>query len=328
MSKATAKAFSNIALVKYWGKGDEQLRLPVNSSAAVGLDGIYTLTTVEFSADYAEDEVEIDGETFANEEKQRVSRHLDLIRHQAGLEQRARVVTKNNFPKAVGAASSASGFAALTVAAAAAADLQLSEKELSLIARQGSGSATRSVTGGLSIWHAGTSSETSFAERIEYPPDWDLRVLLLFVGDVKAKKVSSSKGMSLASTSPYFQTAIAEAEANIKRLQQALTDRSWTALGKVIEDECYRLHMLCQTSSPNILYWEGTTVDIFQKLYELRAAGIEAFFTVDAGPHVHVICQQSDVAAVKSALQTLVGISNVVECGIAGPATVIEEHLF
>ena len=134
--------------------------------------------------------------------------------------------------------------------------------------------------------------------------------------------------MSLASTSPYFQTAIAEAEANIKRLQQALTDRSWTALGKVIEDECYRLHMLCQTSSPNILYWEGTTVDIFQKLYELRAAGIEAFFTVDAGPHVHVICQQSDVAAVKSALQTLVGISNVVECGIAGPATVIEEHLF
>jgi len=328
MSKTTAKAFSNIALVKYWGKGDEKLRLPVNSSVAVGLDGIFTITTVEFSESYAQDEVEIDGEQFNDSEKTRVSQHLDLIRQRAGMNHRAKVVTKNNFPKAVGAASSASGFAALTVAAAAAADLKLSEKELSVIARQGSGSATRSVAGGLSVWHKGSDSETSFAERIEYPSEWDIRVLLVFVGEVKAKKISSSVGMNLASTSPYFKTAVDEAQQNIERLRQALSQKNWSGLGKVIEDECYRLHMLCQTSTPNILYWEGATVDIFQKLQQLRLQGIEAFFTVDAGPHVHVVCQQRDVAKVKSEIESIENVNSIVECGIAGPAIIISEDLF
>lgn len=328
MSKATAKAYSNIALVKYWGKGDEQLRLPVNSSIAIGLDSIYTVTTVEFAEKYQEDQVEIDGEVFNDDEKSRVSQHLDIIRTQARMSFPAKVVTKNNFPKAVGAASSASGFAALTVAAAEAAGLTLSTKELSMIARQGSGSATRSVTGGMSIWHQGGSNETSFAEKIEYPAEWDLAVLLVFIGQPKAKKMSSTKGMELASTSPYFTRAVEEAEKNIERIQQALKAKDWTAFGKVIEDECYRLHTLCMTSTPNILYWEGTTIDIFQMLLQLRRSGVDAFFTVDAGPHVHIVCHRQDIPKIQTALSTLKNIHQVIECGIAGPAQVIHESLF
>lgn len=327
--KATARAYANIALVKYWGKGDEKLRLPVNSSVAIGLDKIYTTTTVEFIENLKEDLVEIDGDKFNEEEVKRASQHLDLVRKIARINAKAKVKTQNNFPKAVGAASSASGFAALSVAVAGAAGLTLNERELSILARQGSGSATRSVTGGVSVWHKGVSSETSYAERIEIPSDWDLRVLLVFVGEIKVKKVGSTEGMAMTQdTSPYFKMGVKEAEENVGRLKSAMKKGDWLAFGKVIEDECFRLHALCMTTAPNLLYWSAETVAIFQKLYELREKGIEAFFTVDAGPHVHIVCKRKDVDEVKGEINELDGVRNIVDCGIAGPAQIIEEHLF
>ncbi len=185
MSKATALAYANIALVKYWGKGDEKLRLPVNSSVSITLDAIYTQTTVEFRPDLNQDVIEIDNDTFSSAETKRVSEHLDRVRRLAKLKTFAQVVTKNNFPQAVGAASSASGFAALSLAASAAAGLNLTEKELSILARQGSGSACRSISGGFNIWHRGSDPASSFAEKIDYPTEWNLKILLVFVGEMK-----------------------------------------------------------------------------------------------------------------------------------------------
>jgi len=328
MKKATAIAHSNIALVKYWGKGDEKLRLPVNSSAAIALDNLTTTTTVEFREDLAEDKVKLVGEGFEEGEVVKVIKHLDRIRELAGIKTRAEVVSQNSFPKAAGMASSASGFAALTVATAGAAELRLNEKELSILARQGSGSASRSIPGGVSVWHAGVSSETSFAERIDYPKEWDLQVMLVVAADTSAKKVGSTEGMALAPTSPYFKTAVAEAESNIERLREAMRKGDFAAFGKVIEDECFRLHMLCMTTTPNILYWRGVTVEVFQKLLKLRETGVQAFFTVDAGPHVHVVCQGKDVEIVKRELSKLGGIKTIIECGIGEGARLIEEHLF
>ena len=328
MKKSTAQAHSNIALVKYWGKGDEQLRLPVNSSAAIALDNLTTTTTVEFREDLKIDEVELLGDGFEAGEVEKVSKHLDRVREMAGIKLKAKVVSKNGFPKAAGMASSASGFAALSVAAATAAGLSLSEKELSILARQGSGSASRSVPGGVSVWHAGTSSETSYAEPIPYPKAWEFHVLLVMAEDTSVKKVGSTEGMALATTSPYFKTAGSEAEKNIENLRIAMEKEDFRAFGKVIEDECFRLHMLCMTTTPNILYWRGITIEVFQKLLKIRESGIEAFFTVDAGPHVHVVCQGKDVEAVKKSLSELSGIKTIIECGIGDGATIIEDHLF
>lgn len=328
MQKTTVQAHSNIALVKYWGKGDEKLRLPVNSSAAIALDNLTTTTTVEFRDDLTADQVELVGDGFEAGEIEKVSKHLDKIREMAKIDLKAKVVSQNSFPKAAGMASSASGFAALSVAAAAAAGLELSEKELSILARQGSGSASRSVPGGVSVWHAGTSSETSYAEPITYPKDWDLHVLLVMAEDISVKKIGSTEGMALATTSPYFRIAVEEAEKDIERLSQAMRKGDWSAFGKVIEDECFRLHMLCMTTTPNILYWRGITVEVFQKLLKIRESGIEAFFTVDAGPHVHVVCQGKDVESVKKSLEELSGIKTIITCGIGEGAKIIENHLF
>jgi diphosphomevalonate decarboxylase len=134
--------------------------------------------------------------------------------------------------------------------------------------------------------------------------------------------------MALAPTSPYFKTAVIEAEANVERIKMAMEKGDFTAFGKVIEDECFRLHMLCMTTTPNILYWRGVTVEVFQKLLKLRESGVEAFFTVDAGPHVHVICQGKDMEAVKNELSKLGGIKTIIECGIGEGARLVSDHLF
>lgn len=329
MQKATAVAHSNIALVKYWGKGDEKLRLPVNSSAAIALDDLTTTTTVEFQESLTEDQVELVGDGFEQGEVEKISKHLDRVREMAEITTKAKVISQNSFPKAAGMASSASGFAALSVAAAAAAGLSLSERELSILARQGSGSASRSVPGSVSVWHAGTSSETSYAEPIPYPHEWDLRVLLVMAADTSAKKVGSTEGMALATTSPYFPTAVREAEANIERLRAAMAAGDWAAFGKVIEDECFRLHTICMTTTPNILYWRGVTVEVFQTLLKLReSGGPAAFFTVDAGPHVHVVCQGKDEKVVYDTLAQIPGIKTVINCRIGEGAKLVESHLF
>ena len=327
--KKTAKAHSNIALIKYWGKQDEGLRLPMNGSVAIALNEAYTLTTVEFDVKYPEDEVELLGEGFEEDEKDKVKKHLDRVRKLAGIAIKARVVSKNNFPKAAGMASSASGFGALSAAAAAAAGQKLTERELSVLARNGSGSASRSIPGGVSVWYTGDKDEESYAERIDFPEDWKIKILLVMAEDTSVKKVSTTEGMAMTkATSPYYAMAVEEAEKNIMRLKQAMVGGDWRGFGKVVEDECYRLHSLCMTTRPNLLYWRGVTVDVFQAIYGLREEGIEAFFTVDAGPHVHIIVKDQDVEKVTEKLANVGGIKKVIECGVGPGASLIEDHLF
>ena len=328
MTKITAKAHSNIALVKYWGKKDDGLRLPANSSVAIALDEAYTLTTVDFDESYKEDEVQLLGQGFEDDEVEKVKKHLDRVRKLASIQTKAKVVSQNNFPKSAGMASSASEFAALSMAAANAAGLQLSEREMSVLARNGSGSASRSIPGGVSVWHTADDDLSSYAEQIPYPPEWDIKVLLVMAEDTSAKKVSTTEAMAMAATSPYYQGAVLEAEKNILSLREAMVSGDWKAFGKVIEDECYRLHSVCMTQTPNILYWRGVTIEVFQAMYRLRDQGVEAFFTVDAGPHVHIVCQGKDIEAVKQSLKSVGGIKTVIECGIGEGAKLVSDHLF
>ncbi|MCG2691595.1 diphosphomevalonate decarboxylase [Microgenomates group bacterium] len=190
--KATAFAPVNVALIKYWGKRDEKLRLPVNSSLSVNLTKMGTVTTVEWIKGLKQDGAD-----------ERMIRHLDRIRGLAQINLSAKVVTENNFPAGAGLSSSASGLAALTLAGTAAAGLKLNEKELSRLARLGSGSACRSIPDGWVEWVRG-NDQTSYAKTI-FPADyWDLRVLVVILSQ-QEKKVSSTDGQALAKTSAFFK---------------------------------------------------------------------------------------------------------------------------
>lgn len=278
MRKATAVALANIAFIKYWGKKDAKLRLPLNPSISMNLSECTTTTTVEFSKDFNEDSV---SEGF---DKQRIVEHIDRLRKIAKSDARVRVMTENNFPKSAGVASSASGFAALTVATAAALGLKLSEKEVSAFARLGSGSACRSIPDGFVKW------EGEFAYSL-YPPEyWDLRDILVIV-ESKKKKVSSSQGHENVTSSPFFAKRLEALPARIGRLEKALEDKNFREFGEVIEEECLEMHHVMQTQEPPLYYWNEETKKIMQIIQERR---VPAYFTIDAGPNVHIICEGKD----------------------------------
>lgn len=309
--KAKAQAPANIAFIKYWGKRDGKLRIPANSSISMNLSNAYTVTTVEFDSKIKGDTIVIDNRKIIGDEKERISQHLTRIRKLAKIKSFTKVVSQNNFPKASGIASSASGFAALTLAASKAANLNLSEKELSILARLGSGSACRSIPDGFVEWEEGSSSQSSYAHSL-YPPDyWAICDLVVIVGEA-SKKVSSTEGHVIAESSPFYKPRIEGIKDKIKDLKNALKNKDFTKFGETLEAEALNMHTVMMTSKPPLYYWQPETLKIMLAVIELRNKGIEAYFTIDAGPNVHVICQAKDVLKVKNRLKEISGIKRTI----------------
>jgi len=284
--RITAVAPANIAFIKYWGRRDAKLRIPYNPSISMNLSDCTTTTTVEFSDALSTTKVTLQREFggFVDKETERVIQQLDRICQKAGIQKKAEVVTSNSFPKSSGIASSASGFAALTVAAAAALGLKLSEKELTELARLGSGSACRSIPDGFVKW------DGEFAYSL-YPHDyWDLRDIVVIVGST-GKDVSSSDGHDTVETSPLFKKRLADLPRRIQRLETALQEKNFKVFGETLEEDCLDMHHVMQTQSPPLYYWNAETVKIMEFI---KKRTVPAYFTIDAGPNVHVICEGKD----------------------------------
>jgi diphosphomevalonate decarboxylase len=263
----------------------------------------------------------------------RVLAHLDNLRRRAGLEPgdgRFRVVTANSFPASAGIASSASGFAALTVAGAAALglglDLERDAAELSALARQsGSGSAARSLQGGFVLWPdpAGADPDDPRAVQLHPASHWPLADLVALV-DTGAKEVSSLGGHRLAPTSPYFARRLEILPERLDRVRRALADRDFARLGAAIEEEAIDLHLIAMSSRPPIHYWTAGTVEVLACVRRLRAEGLPAWSTMDAGPNVHVICPPEAATAVAARLGELPAVQGVLR-DRAGDGPVLEE---
>jgi diphosphomevalonate decarboxylase len=328
---ATALAHPNIALIKYWGNQNNALRLPTNASLSMNLAGLQTVTTVAFSADLEEDEVSIDGERQTGTPAQRVSAHLDLIRGKASLTERARVESANNFPMGAGIASSASAFAALTLAGAAAAGLALEERELSALARLGSGSACRSVPAGFVEWQTGVvyqdapladPCDDSFAFTIAPPDHWALADVIAVVSRAP-KAVSSSAGHALAHTSLFHAVHVATAPDRLQRCRTALFARDFPALAEVVEADSNSMHAVMMTSTPPLFYWDAATLSIMKAVPAWRAGGLLVCYTVDAGPNVHCLCLAEAAPEVARRLRQELSISEILTATPGGGARLL-----
>jgi diphosphomevalonate decarboxylase len=330
MPKTTIRAGSNIAFIKYWGVDDATINLPQTSSVSMTLADAYTTTTVEWqsSSAQANDQIEIDGRTLNGEAGARLLRHLDRIRLLAGTDQRARVASCNNFPMASGIASSASGFAALTVAACQALGLDLDATQLSALARLGSGSACRSLFGGFVLWDRGFDHDTSVARMLFLPEHWDLYDLVAIVSSAE-KKVSSEDGHRIAATSPLNQARVEHVKTLLPVVQEAIAHVDLAQLGDAIEWDALAMHAVMQTGTPSLLYWQPGTVEVIQAVRRWRAEeGIAAYFTIDAGPNVHVLCAAEDAPAVQARLAALPSVADVL-VSRPGPAPyAVTDHLF
>lgn len=325
--KTTAMAPANIAFLKYWGKRDAASRLPANTSFSMNLSNATTITTVEFSDAYTTDQVEFDGEVVSIHETKRVIDHVNLIRHSAGNTQHARIVTKNSFPKGTGVASSASGFAALTVAAAGALGLNLSERELTILSRRGSGSACRSIPDGFVMWEKGTSDDTSYAHSIAASTYWDLRDVLCIV-DTSMKKVSTSEGHENATSSPLWEKRQRDIDTVLHDMVDAFLARDFARFGQLVEDECLSMHAVMQTQTPPLMYWNDVTVELMKSISTWRKEGLSVYYTIDAGPNVHVLCEAIHEQQVVADVSAITGVSRVVVNTPSRGAHLIADHLF
>ena len=333
--KATAVAPANIAFIKYWGKKDASLRLPLNASLSMNLSDACTTTTVEFDSHLNRDTVVFLDVPYKSkwprnlygDEIQRVIDHLDRMRNIAGISMRAQVMTINTFPKSSGIASSASGFAALTVAAAAALGLQYSEKELSILARLGSGSACRSIPDGFVLWEEGELSETSFARSIFSHDWWDVRDIVIVVASGK-KEISSAAGMEQVNTSPKLSERLAAVPNRIKRAIDAIANKDIQALGNVIEEDCLDMHAVMQSQVPALYYWTEETKQIMDAVGQWRREGLAVYFTIDAGPNVHLVCEGKQEKRVLEKIKELSGVERLIVNKSARGAHLIDTHLF
>lgn len=328
--KATAIANANIALSKYWGKRNSALILPYNGSISMTCDGMHTKTTVEFSAKYSQNTVVINDEELKKDEKD-ILGHMERVRKIAGIKEYAKIVSESNFPVAAGLASSASGFAALTLAATKAAGISMDEKELTILTRQGSGSACRSICEGFAEWHRGHKEDgtDSFAESVADKDHWpEFRMLATIVQESK-KKVSSRAGMKqTVETCPLYKGWLDSVDADLQAIREGILGKDFSKVGSAAEQNALKMHATMMTTKPPIIYWIPATLEIMHSVMLWREEGLESYFTMDAGPNVKVLCLEKDEKELTKRLLELSGVVKIISCRPGDGASLSDKHLF
>jgi len=335
--KVTARASANVALIKYWGKRDSDRLLPVTDSISITLDGLSTTTTVQWNKSLSRDLIRYNGELLEQGNTlKRIVEHLERVRTRGQLSHFAQVETRNTFPSSAGLASSASGMMALTLAAARAAGLEaaidpIDWKNLSSLARLGSGSACRSAYGGVVQWHAGTAPDgsDSYAQQLLRAEEWpELRVIVV-ITRVRPKEISSRTGMNHTMlTSPFYEVWPHIVRQDIADFMSYLPHRAFDAIGQIAERNALRMHATMLGADPPLIYWEPATVEILHTLVALRREGISCYGTMDAGPQVKVLCQASQVNELRDRLGHLNGVLDLITCSLGPGPEMCHEHLF
>ena len=311
----TAIAQPNIALIKYWGKRDTKRNLPAVGSISITLRELFTRMAVEFDASLGADTLTVNG-TPDNAMLPRLASCLD---HLAGSERhRARIASDCNFPIAAGLASSASAFAAITVAAAAAAGKEFDRNFLASLAGQASGSAARSLFGGF-VELKNTDDDIRCATIMD-ASDWPLSVIVA-ITETGPKAVGSTKAMEISRrTSPFYSTWIEQQEQDLATARSAIAERDFEKLAAVSEHNCLKMHSIMWASRPPLVYWNAATMRCLETVRQLQGQGLGVFFTIDAGPQVKAVCLPEHADHVADALRATAGVKDLMVTGLGDGA--------
>lgn len=319
--RAVVRAHANIALAKYWGKADVARNLPAVPSLSLTLGGMRTTTEVSFSSQLSADELWLGGSQQLGKPLARATKLLSEVRGLAGIATFARVRSHNDFPTASGLASSASGFAALALAAVQALDLPISIERVSALARAASASAARSLFGG--YVELGERSESAL--RVAPPEHWDLRMLVAVTSEA-AKDTGSTDGMQhTARTSPYYASWVADAPRLFAEVKAAVLAKDFERLAPAAEQSALAMHASMLAASPALIYFRPATLGVIEAVRAARKSGIAACFTIDAGPHVKVLVQPSDAPRMQQLLGGVEGVLRVLSSEPGPDATTLPE---
>lgn len=316
--QATAIAQPNIALIKYWGKRDVARNLPAVGSISITLRELVTEVSVELGGDFDTDTLVLNGvENSAM--LPRISACLDNV---IGRErQRAQIVSSSNFPIAAGLASSASAFAAVTVAAAAAAGIEYSTEELSCLAGRASGSAARSLYGGFAeLKNLDDSISVSALRDTE---SWPLQVVVA-ITETGPKPTGSTEAMEISrQSSPFYSNWVNQQEHDLDAARDAILQRDFDALATVAEHNCLKMHSVMWASRPPMVYWNSATMRCMQTIRQLQQEGRKVFFTIDAGPQLKAVCMPEEADLVADALAATEGVREIMRSGLGAAARLI-----
>lgn len=318
--KCSAVAHPIQGLIKYHGLRDENLRIPFHDSISVATSPTASHTTIEFG-DFERDSAEVDGRQLSGRELERVLAVVDEVRRRSGIDKRFKMVSRNNFPSNVGLGASASGFAALAVAACGAAGLRLPLETISAIARRGAGSAARSVTGAFSRWRAGFDDEESYAYQIA-SEDFQMGIVVALIPAHKSTEDAHRAVLS----SPFFHSRLAFVHGALAEMESAIRKRDIDRIGRLAERDSLILHGITMTSVDEMLLWRPETVSVILEVRRMRAEGLPAYFSIDTGATVYVNTRPEYVDEVESRIRKL-GIETL-RCGVGGSARIVDEHLF
>ena len=319
--QATAIAQPNIALIKYWGKRDIDRNLPAVGSISITLSELQTQVSVDLNIDQSTDVL------FVNDDENpamlpRISACLDRV---LGSDRpRARIRSRSNFPIAAGLASSASAFAATTVAAAGAGNLSLGTEELARLAGASSGSAARSLYGGFTeLANSGDSIElTSLCDE----GGWPMQVVVAITAS-GPKATGSTEAMEISrETSPFYSNWIAQQEHDLEVARTAIAGQDFTQLAAIAEHNCLKMHSVMWASRPPMIFWNAATMRCLQTVRRLQGEGCQVFFTIDAGPQIKAVCLPDDAEAVRQALAETPGVQEIMMTGLGSAARLVEEQ--
>jgi phosphomevalonate decarboxylase len=318
--KGSARAHPIQGLIKYHGLRDENLRIPFHDSISVATAPTVSHTTVEFGR-FRKDTASVDGGDLTGRELERVKSVVDEVRHQSGVDLKFKMVSRNNFPSNVGLGASASGFAALAAAACKATGLKKSLGQLSLIARRGAGSATRSVTGAFSRWKAGHEDEESYSYQIE-SEDFQMGIVVALI---PAFKFTESAHKAVLS-SPFFHSRLAYVHGALAEMESAIKKRDIKRVGMLAERDSLILHGITMTGLDEMILWRPETVRVILEVRKMREDGLPAYFSIDTGATVYINTFPSKTKEVEERVRSL-GIETI-NCKVGGRAKITSQHLF
>lgn len=319
---AVAVANANVALVKYWGKRDDQLNLPAVGSISLTLAGLRAVATVAVhrgaAARFVQDGRPVDGAAGAS-----MAHFLDLLSGNRGTALATTV--EANFPIGAGLASSAAIYCAVTAAALAVLGRRVTRGQLSALARQGSGSAARSVYGGLVEWHRGSASDgsDSVATQILREDEWPLALVVAITSEGLKRHPSRDAMRHVAATSPLYAGWLAAQDDDLRAMRAAIAARDLAEVGRIAEENCLRMHATGFAARPPVVFWTPATLAAMDAVHALRDGGVGAWFTIDAGPQVKVLCAPADADAVAERLRAVPGVLRVLRSG-SGPGVAMQ----
>ncbi len=320
IEKVTARAFANIALVKYWGKQPGFNNVPATPSISLALESLKTITEVERIRS-GKDSFFLNGSIVSKVIYRRLVEYLDFWRNNKLIDGKFIIRSHNNFPTGAGLASSSSGFAALTVALSAFSRRKISKHQLSRFARRGSGSAARSIVGGLSALPIGADPAARLLLSGDEVP-WGMVVIEV---EGRTKKIGSREGMELCRRySPYYRQWITLANKDYRKMLSALRRLDFSRVGEVAEANALAMHACMFASRPALVYWSPATIEIINSVWQWRVDGLETYFTIDAGSNVVLLCKQEDLKEAIRRASRLKNVRSAIKSLPGGPAEIIE----